>query len=67
MEDECHFVFECEAYSVDRDTFLKEIGPIDPGYNTNPLRLKYLFEHHAHKLAKFISKIFNTRKNTLYN
>ena len=68
MEDEVHFLTECELFSITREKFVKDIRVIDPNFPTDH-RLQIFFSlmttdncFIAKRLAIFLNAIFEIRR-----
>ena len=68
VEDECHFIFDCNMYSDEREAFLSKIIETYPQFIDfdEKDKLLILFQEFTRATSKFISKCFNTRKKALY-
>jgi hypothetical protein len=69
IEDECHFLFECEAYHLPRDIWSNSIIEKCPDFHYLQLndQLKCLFTVCPRATAKFIKACLTIRKNVLYS
>ena len=65
IEDEIHFIFDCELYTPTRQDFFNKIAiEVDDFYNMNNLdRLKLFNTSYVRQFAKFLQKIFQERKS----
>ena len=68
IEDELHFLFNCEAYSDARREFIKEVSLNKVNFETlcDLEKLDYCCKNVPRKLAKYIMKVFQIRKDILY-
>jgi len=70
VEDENHFMFDCDLYKNIRENFLVKISHLYPLFNSYSFgeKCKILMdENHVKDTAAFLYQIFNIRKNNLYN
>lgn len=69
IEDECHFLFECERYSDIRNDWGEEVINKCPDFLYFEVvdQLKYLFENMARSTAKFVRKCFMLRQSIVFN
>ena len=71
VEDEIHFFFQCNKYSVQRKAFINQINRIIPDFDkkSSPESIKLIMnskEHHVNKLVmKFISSCMKIRDSLL--
>ena len=67
VEDEIHFLFQCNKYSVQRQAFINQINRIIPDFDkkSSPESIKLIMnskEHHVNKLVmKFVSSCMKIR------
>jgi hypothetical protein len=68
VEDECHFLFQCEAYEIPRNVWLNSILNKCPDFHYLQLcdQLKCIFTVCPRATAKFIKACLTIRKNILY-
>ena len=66
VEDEIHFMFNCNAYTHIRQPFFESLN-LDY-FDTWGIdqKLKYLFENRPRQTSKYIIKLFEFRKSLLY-
>ncbi len=68
VEDENHFIFDCDVYKTERQLLFRHIsskyGEFDN--NSNSERLKYLMSTEWKLVSEFIIEIWNKRKAVLY-
>ena len=64
VEDEKHFLLECNRYNDERSVFLNKLGILEVD-NPNNL-LKKLFSDSCRQLARYSALIYNVRKETEY-
>ena len=70
IEDECHFLFECNLYHEERQLFLTEIQNKDSQFALKSTyeKLEALMNEDLVKLtAKFLYGCYNKRRHVLYN
>lgn len=69
IEDEIHFLFNCNLYETERNSFFESVCTKFPDFHYLEVndQLKYLFSKVPRPLAKFIKKIWFIRKNVIYN
>ena len=71
VEDEIHFLFQCNKYSVQRQAFINQINRIIPDFDkkSSPESIKLIMnskEHHVNKLVmKFVSSCMKIRDSLL--
>ena len=71
VEDEIHFLFQCNKYSVQRQAFINQSNRIIPDFNkkSSPESMKMIMnskEHHVNKLVmKFVSSCMKIRDSLL--
>ena len=61
VEDEKHFLFDCNLYSLNRETFFRDLN-IDVNSNRNII-LKNLCEKKPRQLGKYLLKTMEIRKS----
>ena len=68
IEDECHFLFECERYNDIRNDWEATILNNCPDFMYMEVaeQLKYLFENLARSTAKFVRKCFALRQSIIF-
>ena len=68
VEDESHFLFECNAYDDLRNNYIEAIYKDCPDFHYLEFedQLKYIFEDIPRCTAKFIISCLNVRSNILY-
>ena len=68
IEDECHFLFECDAYEVPRNIWSHSVLNccLDFHYLEQNNQLRYIFNDCPRPTAKFIETCLDIRKNVLY-
>ena len=68
VEDEFHFLFDCPLYNDIRNDLFNEVRLEKPDfiYLDTDDQCKLLFSSSHRKLAKYIHKAFNIRKNSLF-
>ena len=68
VEDELHFLFDCKAYDKERKIFVSEMCKIVANFKTMSYsnRLKLCCAQEPRKLAKYICKVFEKRKELQY-
>ena len=68
VEDEFHFIFCCNFYINERKYYFDKICKQNPKFqemdNTN--KIIYLFEYDCKNFARFVTHIWNKRKERLY-
>ena len=68
IEDELHFLFTCSAYVDERHKFMSAID--DRNRDTSGMKnielLKYSCINEPHLLSKYVSTIFEVRKQNQY-
>ena len=69
IENECHFLFECELYNDLRYDWEKTVRIRCPDFLYMEVndQLTYLFENLARPTAKYISRCFSLRKSVMFN
>ena len=71
VEDEIHFLFQCNKYSVQRQAFINQINRIIPEFDkkSSPESIKLIMnskEHHINKLVmKLVSSCMKIRDSLL--
>lgn len=68
VEDECHFLFNCERYDDMRNHWIDSIRTQchDFDYMEIENQLSYLFDNLVRTTAKYVIKCFNLRKSIIY-
>ena len=64
IENETHFLLECECYETLRRQFLQITGT-SINLQQDDIMIE-LFDNHPRQLGKYITKIFNARKEIEY-
>ncbi len=64
VENEAHFLFECDLYETERSQFEAEIGVNFSNLSTEN-KFRTVFEH-PYRLGKFLKAAINKRKTKLY-
>ena len=65
VEDELHFIFNCTYYKEIRYNFLKDVPSCCNSHSLAEF-LTNLCKFHPRKLSKFITVIWNKRKEALH-
>ena len=65
VEDECHFVMECNFYNDIRSSFFADLVNIDDFNNID--KLVYIVRQHPRRLAKFLLAAVARRRSRLYH
>ena len=66
IEDELHFIFECNAYTVERQTLYNNVNmPLFDNFNNNE-KLIILIQEYPRQLSKFFLKSYLIRRSILY-
>ena len=68
IEDECHFLFECEKYNTQRENWeaLIQNHCNDVQFLELDDQLSIIFQNLARSTAKYIVTCFNMRKSFLF-
>ena len=66
IETECHFLFDCSYYEEERNSFFNSIDVKINDMESQILFLNELFKIHPRKLAKYCSKIMQSRKGAVF-
>jgi hypothetical protein len=69
IEDERHFVFNCEIYLLEQEAFLREIQSIVPDFDTLNMEEKWkilMSEICVNKTAKYLCEIYDKRQSIMY-
>ncbi len=68
VEDEFHFLCECQTYCALREDLFKSVNEFCPDFEDMEPREKfvYILKHENRKLAKFLIKACDRRRNLLY-
>lgn len=69
VEDEIHFIFDCEIYTPERLALFENVEQRLPGFRHKSVneKLKILMSKNVINIfAKFLFDIFNKRQNTIY-
>ena len=69
VEDETHFVFECETYRQEREAFLQNIHTNAPEFSllsTNEKWKILMTDEYVNKTAQYVYNIYDRRQNILY-
>lgn len=66
IEDEYHFLFDCCEYVNERHNFLSSTN-YDMSQGSQADTLRFLCTQYARRLSKYVSQIWNIRKNKMYN
>ena len=67
IETECHFLFKCSKYQIEREEFYRKTSINENDYENHTVLLKELFEYHPRMLAKFCAKLLHIRKKSQFN
>jgi len=69
VEDEWHFIYNCELYNEERTMFFNSLLNLKPDfvYFDEREQLKYLFKEKHRMFAKFIKSCFEKRKASLFS
>ena len=65
IEDECHFIFNCNFYHNEREILFKEI--CINSFENEFEALEFLMSEKIRQFARYIEAAFTKRKNRLYN
>ncbi len=65
VEDETHFIFVCPKYDCHRRSFLAAIPLVENDSLAD--KLKYICNNCPRKLSKYLTNIWNLRRDSLYN
>ena len=68
VENEYHFLFHCDFYKHERDTFIRGLLETYKNFNrlSDSCKLKLLFNLEPRKLGKFASKLWTLRQQHIY-
>ena len=69
VENECHFVFHCDVYEVEREDFYKTVVSRCPEFEhlQDIDKFSYLFSSEPRLFSKYVSATFSKRQNLLYS
>ena len=70
VEDESHFLFECVAYSTQREIYFNKIINVEAGFLSMDLDSKFhviMSKSCVGETAKYVYNIYTTRQQILYN
>ena len=62
VEDEIHFVFQCNKYSVQRQAFINQINRIIPDFDmkSSPESIKLIMNSKEHNVSKLVMKFVSS-------
>ena len=62
VEDEIHFLFQCNKYSVQRQAFINQINRIIPDFDkkSSPESIKLIMNSKEHQVNKLVMKFISS-------
>jgi hypothetical protein len=69
VEDEKHFLLNCNTYQYSRDNLIQKCIDKDPAFIhlNDPEKIQYIMTHMANQTAKFVRQAYNVRFHSINN
>lgn len=69
IEDELHFLFQCDLYTQERTQFMQKMSDSNANFSTEAdiNKLRIIMENNIYIFGKYLKTIFNKRRQTIYS